>query len=82
MPHTEEKVTAYFVLMKEVSIKMQMKIKRTISAFLTAVILLISNSVLAAPANQDIPAVPEETTPPQVITSDVPEPPDEILSTG
>lgn len=61
---------------------MQMKIKRTISAFLTAVILLISNSVLAAPANQDIPAVPEETTPPQVITSDVPEPPDEIISTG
>ena len=61
---------------------MQMKIKRTISAFLTAVILLISNSVLAAPASQDIPAAPEETTPPQVITSDVPEPPDDFVSTG
>lgn len=59
-----------------------MKIKRTISAFLTAVILLISNSVLAAPASQDIPAAPEETTPPQVITSDVPEPPDDFVSTG
>lgn len=61
---------------------MQMKIKRTISAFLTAVILLISNSVLAAPASQDIPTAPEETTPPQVITSDVPEPPDDFVSTG
>lgn len=59
-----------------------MKIKRTISAFLTAVILLISNSVLAAPASQDIPTAPEETTPPQVITSDVPEPPDDFVSTG